>query len=131
VNQPLLYRWQDGSLYVQSYPTHEDSRQPGESGAEIDEEDATSASVPWDDALANRLWQQAKPHGASIDLALAEQVVTEARGVAVPVNRRNLTMDRYLETARLVENVLPEGSTWDGSDSESTADTKASGGRTR
>jgi L,D-transpeptidase ErfK/SrfK len=131
VNQPMLHRWQDGNLYVQSYPTHEDSREAGEVGAEIEEEDATNSSVPWDDALVNRLWQQAKQHGASINLALAEQAVTEARGVAVPVNRRNLTMDNYLAMARLVENVLPEGATWDGSDGESTADTKASGIGTR
>ncbi len=127
VNQPLLHRWQDGNLYVQSYPTHEDSRGAGEAGAEIDEEEATESSVPWDDALANHLWQQAKPHGASINLPFAQQTVTEARGVAVPVNRRGLTMERLYASSRLVENELPDGATWDGSDGEPTADTKASG----
>jgi L,D-transpeptidase ErfK/SrfK len=131
VNQPLLHRWQDGNLYVQSYPTHEDSRGAGEAGAEMDEADATESSVPWDDALVNSLWQQAKPHGASINLPLAQQTVTEARGMAVPVNRRGLTLERYFASARLVENALPDGATWDGSDGEPTADNKASGGGNR
>jgi L,D-transpeptidase ErfK/SrfK len=131
VNQPLLHRWQDGNLYVQSYPTHEDSRGAGEAGAEMDEADATESSVPWDDALVNSLWQQAKPHGASINLPLAQQTVTEARGMAVPVNRRGLTLERYFASARLVENALPDGATWDGSDGEPTADNKASGGDNR
>ena len=127
VNQPLLHRWQGGNLYVQSYPTHEDSREAGEAGAEIAEEDAVESSVPWDDAVANRLWQQAKAHGANLNLALAQQVVTDASGVAVPVNRRGLTLDRYFASARLVENALPDGATWDGSDGEPTADTKVPG----
>jgi L,D-transpeptidase ErfK/SrfK len=127
VNQPLLHRWQDGNLYVQSYPTHEDSREAGDAGSEIAEEDAEGSSVPWDDELANRLFQEAKPHGSSINVALAQQVVTEARGMAVPVNRRGLTIESYLASARLVVNVLPEGATWDGSDGETTADAKAPG----
>ena len=127
VNQPLLHRWQGGNLYVQSYPKHDDAREAGQAGAEMAEEDSVASSVPWDDALVNDLWQQAKAHGANVNLPLAQQVVTEARGLAVPVNRRGMTMERLFLTARLVENSLPEGANWDGSDGEPTADTKASG----
>jgi L,D-transpeptidase ErfK/SrfK len=127
VNQPLLYRWQGDSLYVQSYPPHESpSAATAAAGDEVDEV-AGPASVPFDDPLSSQIWQAAKPHGAPVNWILTEQVVTQARGVAVPVSRRGLTLERYVASARLVENALPDGANWDGRDGETPADTTASG----
>jgi hypothetical protein len=42
--------------------------------------------------------------------------VNESRGVATPVSTANVDYDSYLASARLVENVIPVGATWDGSD---------------
>ena len=52
---------------------------------------------------------------------------SRTRGVAVPVSRRGLTLERYVASARLVENALPDGANWDGRDGETPADTTASG----
>ena len=104
VDQPLLYRWQGDSLYVQSYPPHLEK-----------EEDATADEKPvFRESMLSRMFQRAKPHGAQIDPALVEQVVNAQRGVAVPVTRAGLSYDGYVTASRLVENVLPEGANWDG-----------------
>jgi L,D-transpeptidase ErfK/SrfK len=129
VNQPLLYRWHGDSLYVQAFPPHVD-----------DEEDAKAPKAqkprPLTAATSNKMWQTVKQHGGVIDMALTERVVNEARGVAVPVSRHGVTVESFLAGARLVENTVPAGSNWDGSDSEEAedspkpvADTGARGGR--
>ena len=112
VDQPVLYRWQSDSLYVQSYPLHLEN-----------EEDAASEKKPvFKESMLSRMFQRAKPHGGQIDRALTEQVVNEQRGVAVPVTRAGLSYDGYVTASRLVENELPAGANWDGQD-EPVADT--------
>jgi L,D-transpeptidase ErfK/SrfK len=106
VNQPLLYRWQGDSLYVQSYTPHLDK----------EEDEAAGKKPVFKESMLSRMWQRAKPHGGQIDAALAEQVVNEQRGVAVPVSRGGLSYDGYVAASRLVENELPEGANWDGQD---------------
>jgi L,D-transpeptidase ErfK/SrfK len=106
VNQPLLTAWQGDTLYVQSFPVpvegEDDSKPP--------------APVVYDDKVASRLQKLAGEHRAALDTTLAEQAVTQARGITVPVSRQGLTMEAWLRAARRVENVVPEGSNWDGQD---------------
>jgi L,D-transpeptidase ErfK/SrfK len=109
VNQPLLYRWHGDSLYVQSYPPHEEYRKGQETAP------AEQAAL-FNDAISDRIWQKVKEHGGAISWPVTEQVVTEARGVAVPVSRRGISYEVYLASARHVENALPDGANWDGSD---------------
>jgi len=108
VDQPLLYRWQGDSLYVQAYPPH----------LEQEEDPALETKPAFTESMLSRMWQRAKPHGGRIDPALVEQVVNEQRGVAVPVSRSGLNYDGVIATARLVKNELPEGANWDGQDPE-------------
>jgi hypothetical protein len=106
VDQPLLYRWHHDSLYVQSYPPHLDK-----------EEDPEAEKKPvFKESMLSRMFQRAKPHGGQIDRVLAEQVVNEQRGVAVPVTRAGLSYDGYVTASRVVENALPAGANWDGQD---------------
>jgi hypothetical protein len=70
----------------------------------------------FDDDLRNRMWQETRVHASAVNWNLVERVVTQTRGIAVPVTKRGLTLDSYLASARRVENVLPEGSNWDGDD---------------
>jgi L,D-transpeptidase ErfK/SrfK len=106
VNQPLLYRWQGNSLYVQSYP-------PVVEGMD---ESVAPPAVVYNERVSNAIWQQSKVHAGSVNWDLVGRVVTQAQGIAVPVTKRGLTLDSYLASARRVENVLPEGSNWDGND---------------
>jgi L,D-transpeptidase ErfK/SrfK len=108
VNQPVLYRWQDDSLYVQAYPPLAKKGAPAES-VERNE---------FSDALASAMWQVAKPNGGFLELELTQSVVEEARGIAVPVSGRGMTMDSFLASARPVENVVPQGATWVDKESE-------------
>jgi L,D-transpeptidase ErfK/SrfK len=109
VNQPLLYRWHGDSLYVQSYPPHEEYRKGQETAP------AEQAAL-FNDVVSDRIWQKVKEHGGAISWPVTEQVVTEARGVAVPVSRRGISYEVYLASARHVENALPDGANWDGRD---------------
>jgi L,D-transpeptidase ErfK/SrfK len=126
VNQPLLYGWKGNSLYVQSYPPI------------VEGKDDTAAPPPveFNDRVQNQIWQETKAHAGVVDWPLVEQVVTQARGIAVPVTKRGLTLESYLAEARRVENVVPEGSNWDGRDGSAgdaavkpVADSGARGGR--
>ena len=126
VNQPLAYRWHGDSLYVQAFPPHEED----EKNAKAHKEGLLNT------AISDQMWQRVKQHGGSIDWTLTEQVVKEARGVAVPVSRRGLTLESLVASARLVENTLPAGSNWDGRDPDEAgesakpvADTGTRGGR--
>ena len=123
VNQPLVYRWSGDSLYVQSYPPHEEW---------LKKHKNPNASQPphFTDAVRDRMWQKVKPHGGAIDWTVTEQVVNEARGVAVPVSRHGITYEGFVASGRLVENVLPQGATWDGrdGDEEASAATSSTGG---
>jgi L,D-transpeptidase ErfK/SrfK len=108
VNQPLLYRWQHDRLYVQSYPPFEDH-----------EHDADQAKLALLEELQDeRTLERLADAGGAIDPALTEQVIDEVRGIAVPVTVAGLTYDAFLASARLVENAVPVGSTWDGRDDE-------------
>jgi L,D-transpeptidase ErfK/SrfK len=126
VNQPLVYRWHGDSLYVQAYPPHE------EDGRKAPAQKQPQLTT----AISEKMTQRARQHGATIHWPLAEQVVNEALGVAVPVSRHGLTVESILASARVVENALPVGSNWDGRDPDEpveaakpVADTGARGSR--
>jgi L,D-transpeptidase ErfK/SrfK len=106
VNQPLVFRWQGEALYVQSYPPHEEHPEAAKA----------AKGTRFSKALADRMWQLVKPHAATVDQKLAEQVVNEARGVAVPVSRGGVTYATFVAGGRLVENRIPAGANWDGTD---------------
>jgi L,D-transpeptidase ErfK/SrfK len=109
VNQPLLYRWQGNNLYVQSYPPV----------VEGEDESVAPPPVVFDDRLTDQMWQQTKAHAGAVNWDLVKRVVTQTKGISVPVTKRGLTFDSYLASARRVENELPQGSNWDGDDGSS------------
>jgi L,D-transpeptidase ErfK/SrfK len=106
VNQPLLYRWQDGRFYVQSYPPHE----------EHPEAKQAAKGQRFNARLQAKMTQRAKAQEVSLDWALVESVVNDAQGIAVPVSESGLDVNGFVSSALLVENAIPAGSTWDGSD---------------
>lgn len=106
VNQPLASGWQDGVLYVQSYPPHE----------EHPEAKRAQQGKRYTPQLESRLLAQAKQRSATVNVALAEQVINAGRGVAVPVSQEGYSYEAHLASALLVENRIPDGATWDGSD---------------
>lgn len=104
VNQPFVFGWQHGAMYVQAFPILEDDMREHPQGA----------TALLNAAISDEMWQTVKQHNASVDLELVNKVVVESRGIAMPVSQRGLTIDKYLAYSRHVENRLPEGSTWNG-----------------
>jgi L,D-transpeptidase ErfK/SrfK len=115
VNQPIVYRWQGDSLYVQAYPPHEELL---EAKAKKKGTKAAETHTHLDEVLAGKMRKRAEPHGGTVDLAVTEQVVNDARGVAVPVSRNGFSYDAFVASARHVENTLPPGANWDGRDGD-------------
>lgn len=106
VNQPLLYKVQDGQFYVQSFPPHE----------EHPESKLAAKGQRFTKKVQDKMAQRAKAAGVEVDWALAEQVVNGSKGVAVPVTQPAVGFEPFVATALLVENLIPTGATWDGSD---------------
>jgi L,D-transpeptidase ErfK/SrfK len=107
VNQPTLFRVQDGRLYVQSFPPHE----------EHPEAKAAAQGQRFNKKLQDRIAQAAKESGLAVEWPLVQDVVNGAHGIAVPVSQPTFGIDAFLASARLVANRIPDGATWDGSDS--------------
>ena len=80
------------------------------------DDSAEPPPVVFDEKLQDRMWQETRVHASAVNWNLVERVVTQTRGIAVPVTKRGLTYDSYLASARRVETELPAGSNWDGND---------------
>ncbi len=106
VNQPFVFGWHDGALYVQAFPVMEDDER----------EHPKAADKLLNAAISDEMWQKVKEHGAAIDLETVNGLMAQPRGIALPVSRANITLDRYVADARHVENRVPAGANWNGSE---------------
>ena len=104
VNQPFVFGWHNDALYVQAFPVLEDDKR----------EHPQAADALLNAAISNEMWQKVNAHGSTIDLETVNQVVAKPRGIAMPVSKKGVTLDKHIYMARHVENRLPEGSTWNG-----------------
>lgn len=104
VNQPFVYGWRSGGLYVQAFPIQEDD----------DREHPKAADTLLNAAISSDMWQTVKRHGSVVDLELVNRLASERRGIAMPVSRRGQTLEQYIAYSRHVENELPRGATWNG-----------------
>ena len=106
VNQPTLHRIQDGRLFVQSFPPHE----------EHPESKAAAKGQRFNKQLQAKMAQRAEQAGLQVDWTLVEQVVNGAQGIAVPVSQPAFGLDTFVASALLVENAIPAAANWDGTD---------------
>jgi len=106
VNQPFVFGWHDGALYVQAFPVMEDDER----------EHPKAADTLLNAAISDEMWQKVKYHGAAVDLELVNGLVAAPRGIALPVSKSKMTVDGYITAARHVENRVPAGANWNGSE---------------
>jgi len=106
VNQPFLFGIHDQQLYLQAYSVLEDDPR--------DWEHAQKKLLTH--ALSVRLQQALKESGNQIDWQSVGAITHEPRGIPVPVTGADTTIDSVLAAAPKVENRIPEGANWDGSD---------------
>jgi len=106
VNQPFVFGWHDGALYVQAFPVMEDDER----------EHPKAADTLLNAAISDEMWQKVKYHSSAVDLELVNGLVAAPRGIALPVSKAKVTVDGYVAAARHVENRVPPGANWNGSE---------------
>jgi L,D-transpeptidase ErfK/SrfK len=118
VNQPYVFGWQDGRLYLQSAGPLEDDKRPWKKQSR-----RLLAAT-----LSREQRKNLKQLEQKIDWGRVAQLVATPVGVPVPVsgdpgvdvaeqapdNGGSDGFQQVVAHARLVQNILPEGSTWDG-----------------
>jgi hypothetical protein len=57
-----------------------------------------------------------KYHGSAIDLETVNGLMAQPRGIALPVSKPKMTVDGYVAAARHLENRVPPGANWNGSE---------------
>jgi L,D-transpeptidase ErfK/SrfK len=102
VNQPFMFGWRDGELYMQSYDVLEDDTRDWKSRKLLTK------------TLALRLQQQVQAHHEQVDWTRVAALAHSPRGIPVPITTSDVSLDQVLAAAPRVQNLLPEGSTWDG-----------------
>jgi L,D-transpeptidase ErfK/SrfK len=104
VNQPFVFGWRDGELYLQPFDVLEDDTR--------DWKHAQKKLITH--SLAARLQQQLQAQHEQVDWNLVSSLTARPRGVPVPITVVDANVEAVLAAAARVQNVLPEGSTWDG-----------------
>src|SRR6266404_3691425 len=104
VNQPYLFGWRDGKLYLQAYAVMED--------------DSRNWTKDRKRLLANLLHPKQRgkiaQHDDEIDWQRVGDLAHSPRAVPVPVTGGGGDVDAVVAQGVLVQNTLPEGSNWDG-----------------
>ena len=104
VNQPFVFGWHDGQLYMQAFDVLEDDTR----GWKKAPKKLLSQS------LAANLQKQLKAHNEQVNWDEVTVLSHDPRGVPVPISRADVSLDQVLASASKVQNHLPDGSTWDG-----------------
>ncbi|GAC1699569.1 MAG: hypothetical protein PVS2B3_11880 [Steroidobacteraceae bacterium] len=104
VNQPFVFGWHDGHLYMQPYDVLEDDTRDWHKAPRK----LLSRS------LATTLQQQLKMQHEKINWDEVSGLTHAPRGIPVPVSVPGPGLEQVLAAAPRVQNVLPPGSTWDG-----------------
>jgi L,D-transpeptidase ErfK/SrfK len=104
VNQPYLFGWRDGKLYLQAYTVMEDdSRDWSKNRKEL------LAKL-----LNPKLQKKIAEHDGEIDWQRVGDLAHSPRAVPVPITGDLGGVDDVIGKSMLVENTVPEGSNWDG-----------------
>jgi L,D-transpeptidase ErfK/SrfK len=106
VNQPFLFGWHNGRLYMQAYTVLEDDKRQWQQ----------SQPGKLTKIMSARLQKQLKASGTSVDWAAVEQLSKQPRGIPIAISGTADTMEGTLAAAPLVQNRIPPGSNWDGAD---------------
>ncbi len=104
VNQPFVFGWHEGQLYMQAFDVLED-----------DSRDWKKASRKLlSKSFAATLQKQLKTHNEQVNWDLVATLTRTPRGVPVPISLADGSVELVLAAAPKVQNHVPDGSTWDG-----------------
>ncbi|MGC8521467.1 MAG: L,D-transpeptidase family protein [Steroidobacteraceae bacterium] len=101
VNQPFLFGWKDGRLYMQAYGPLQDDKRPWKTNATL-----------LDHMLTRRLIHHLAHADERVDWSRVRALVADPKVVPLPVSGHGLVGEGLVAT--LVQNRLPRGSAWNG-----------------
>ena len=104
VNQPYLFGWRDGTLYLQAYTVMEDDSRDWNKNRKL----------LLGRLLNPRLQKRVTDHDNEIDWQRVGDLAHTPRAVPVPITGDLAGIDDVIGKSLLVENTLPTGSNWDG-----------------
>ncbi|MBV8783402.1 MAG: L,D-transpeptidase family protein [Gammaproteobacteria bacterium] len=99
VNQPVLFGWRDGRLYLQPYDVLED--------------DARDWKKAQKKLLTTSLASRLQQHHAQVDWDRVSALTRDPLGLVVPLDSEG-GAEAVIAAAPRVQNVLAQGSSWDG-----------------
>jgi L,D-transpeptidase ErfK/SrfK len=108
VNQPYLFGWRDGVLYMQAYAVMEDDSRDWNSNRK------RLLSNLLNPKQRQKIGQRIEGQDKDIDWQRVGDLAHTPRAIAVPVTGGGEGLDEVLAKSAVVENTLPEGSNWDG-----------------
>ncbi len=107
VNQPYLFGWRDGTLYLQAYAVMEDDSRDWDKNRE------RLLAKLLNPKQRQKIGERIEGQDKDIDWQRVGDLAHAPRAVPVPVTGGE-GLDEVLAQSLLVENTLPEGSNWDG-----------------
>lgn len=132
INEPYVFGWHDGRLYMQAFGSLEDDPRWQKLKAVEDPGKQTKRFLA--KALGPRIERELAKRHLRVDGELVLQLARAPRGVPVPVSEpqdsngaSGEALDQVLASAVQVRNELPEGSNWDGK-TDLPADQMSAGG---
>ncbi|HUL18722.1 MAG TPA: L,D-transpeptidase family protein [Steroidobacteraceae bacterium] len=105
VDQPFVFGWREDELYMQPYDVLEDDTRDWNGKAQ---------KKLLTKSLAARLQQQVQQHHEQVNWELVSSLARSPRGIPVPITLPDASVDEIVANSAHVQNVLPQGSTWDG-----------------
>jgi L,D-transpeptidase ErfK/SrfK len=106
VNQPFVFGWHEGQLYLQAYDVLED-----------DKRNWTKAQPKLlSKSLSKRIQDQLAARKETINWVRVAEVTKDPRGLVLSVSTPNQTDLTVIAAAPRVENRIPSGANWDGVD---------------
>lgn len=106
VNQPFVFGWHEGELYLQGFDVLEDDKRDW------------SKSQPklLSKTLSKRIQAELAARKSTVDWQRVAQITRDPRGLVVSVSSADKDEDALIAAAPRVENRIPQGANWDGAD---------------
>jgi L,D-transpeptidase ErfK/SrfK len=106
VNQPFVFGWHEGELYLQGFDVLEDDKRDW------------SKSQPklLSKTLSKRIQAELAARKSTVDWQRVAQITKDPRGLVVSVSSADKSEDALIASAPRVENRIPQGANWDGAD---------------
>jgi L,D-transpeptidase ErfK/SrfK len=115
VNQPYVFGWHNGQLYLQAYDVLEDDKRDW------------SKSQPklLSKTLTKRIETELATRKETIDWKRVAEITKDPHGLAVSVSNASQNVAAIIAAAPRVENRVPDGANWDGADDPALKEQRA------